>query len=181
MINQAMINQAKRDTVKKLSVATLAPLAPTAVFAGFSNSDVQKVATGQSTGITDLQIDIIASSETHRHTILLTNLTDSTLPVRHFSPGLVYWRDEKGQHHHLDMNALRSHVAIDLAPGQATSLSMKARSQRQTADLANVNNGTWADDAVTRLDQNTLKITLGAYQHQHQLIVYPIPQIQLFS
>lgn len=181
-----MINQAKRDTIKKLSAGAMVPLVSTSVSASAfaHSSDASRVMADKifPTGISELLIDVISSAATQQHTVILTNLTDATMPVRHFSPGTIYWNNESGQRHTLDLNALRSDVGILLQPHRAVSLSTRAQPSLNSSSANNQKNtGIWSDDAISRLDENTLKIRLGAYHYQHQLVVYPIPQVQLFA
>lgn len=176
-----MFNQTKRDTLKKLSVTAITPLVPAVALAQEHDAGTLTNVSDQTTGVSDLLIDIVSSSSTQRHSVILTNLTDALLPVRHFSPGTIYWKNDNGQEQYLDLNALRSNVAINLAPGRATSLSVKAGKPQEAVAIANLNTGVWADDASSRIDDDTLKISLGAYQHEHRLVVYPIPQIHQFA
>ena len=169
-----MIDHKKRNTLKITGAALATAAIPAkALLAGVADYP----ATGQSTaaenlGVSQLKIEIFASSTEDRNTIVLTNLTDRPMNVNHFKPGTVVWDNQ-----YIDLNALRGDVGIHLAKGSAMNFSV----HRKTLHHAFQSEYIWADDAISRIDQTTDKILLGAFISDHQLLAYPIPTVRGFA
>ena len=169
-----MIDRTKRSTLKMMGMATAAAALPAGTL--LANNEViaplTAGAVSPNLGVSDLKIEIITSSDVKHNTVILSNLSDDTLPIKHFSPGSVIWEDQ-----YLDLNGLRGHVGLTLAVGSAMNLSVR----RQTLKHSFQSEYIWADDAVNTIDRNTSRVLLGAYLHNGQLHAYPIPTINQFA
>lgn len=177
-----MIDLNKRDSLKKLGMAGIATAATgaSAMAIAFESAESILGATTESGmqprsyGVTDLKIDIIQSSNLQLDTVLLSNLTDEDMLIRHFRPGSIYWDNQ-----YLDLNALRANSGDSLAlqVPALSAISVSARSQ--TASNLNPMEYVWADDAIDIIDHQTTKVSLGAFVVDHQLLVYPIPGLSI--
>lgn len=170
-----MFDHKKRNTLKALGAATVATALPSqALLAGALNpghNEISNAAT-EGLGVTDLKIEIITSKNARHNTVILTNLSKQTLPVKNFLPGSVIWDEQ-----YLDLNSLRGHVGLNLAAGSAMNLSV----HQQRIQHAFQSEYIWADDAITPIDKDTNRILLGAYLTDGQLYTYPIPNIRQFA
>lgn len=166
-----MIDQTKRNSLKAIGVATAAAALPSPMLMASTAFEKLSLETGnaiENLGISDLKIEIITSNSVKHNTVILSNLSEQTIAVKHFKPGTVIWGDQ-----YLDLNGLRGHVGLNLAPGSAMNLSV----HRQSIHHAFQSEYIRADDAITTMDKNAHRILLGACLSDGQLLAYPIPFI----
>ncbi len=170
-----MIDQKKRSTLKSIGLVTAAAAIPSqALLASnrFEDEITTTSASSKGLGMSDLKIEILTSHTVKHNTVILSNLSDQSLAIKHFKPGSVIWGDQ-----YLDLNGLRGHVGLTLAAGSTISLSVL----RQTINYSFQSEYIWADDAITPHNKNTNRVLLGAFLANGQLHAYPIPTISQFA
>lgn len=169
-----MIDYKKRNTIKftGAAIATMAIPAKDLLASVADNLDEHQGTANTNLGISELKIEIFTSSSEKYNTVVLTNLTDNPIAVNHFKPGTVIWKNQT-----IDLNALRGDVGIHLAKGSAMNFSV----HRKTIHHACQSEYIWADDAISRIDNTTDKILLGAFASDNQLHAYPIPTVNQFA
>jgi len=115
------IDSQKRSTMKILAAASGAMAAPGLVAAACQHGNKNDYATGNPLAGTGLVIsfsDAPASDNTRQ--IIITNTSDQSVTLKHVYPGIV--STPEGSY---DINTLLSEGALEFAPKQATTMTIK--------------------------------------------------------
>lgn len=157
-----------------MGIATAAAAIPSqALLASTRFTTQNNISNGtESQDISDLRIEILTSDTVNHNTVILTNLSDQTIQVKHFRPGSVIWDDQ-----YLDLNGLRGHVGLSLTAGSEMHLSVHRKKIKYSFQSEYI----WADDAMAPVDKHTNRILLGAFMADGHLHAYPIPAIHKFT
>ncbi|MBX2826140.1 MAG: hypothetical protein KTR33_15510 [Gammaproteobacteria bacterium] len=176
-----MTDLQKRETLKRMGItgisalaASLAasPAASTPVLTALNASSVEdlnpRAVMNASRGVSDLSINIIATTSVPESTAVFTNMTDEELLVQHFLPGTIVFGNRS-----VDLNGVPASPLLRIAPHGVVSRPV----QLVPVDTGAIMEYVWADDAVSPISEHTDVITLGAFVADRRLLVYPVPTL----
>ncbi|MBX2882442.1 MAG: hypothetical protein KTR32_21010 [Granulosicoccus sp.] len=168
-----MTDLQKRATLKKMGVTGVGmAVAGTPAAAAWRHvAEKHEVVTEHhvaNSGVSDLKIEIIASTSVPENTVLFTNMTDEEIVVQHFMPGSIIFGDQ-----YLDLNGVRGDLLIRIPPKGVISRPVRLSRLSNQPVMEYV----WADDAVTPITEQTRVVSLGAFVADQRWYVYPVPTV----